>query len=42
MFNGSAREQWRLWNGLNGITQDEAKVMFVERLQKDSLSSVQA
>merc|ERR1711988_142550 len=33
MFNGNAKEQWRLWNELKGISCDDAKVMFVERLR---------
>jgi len=39
VFNGSAKEQWRLWNGLRGIPQEEAKAMFVERLQRYSLAA---
>jgi len=38
MFNGSAKEQWRLWHGLRGISRDEAQLMFVERLQKDGVT----
>merc|ERR1712217_203513 len=37
MFNGNAKEQWRLWNSLYGLSQDEAKAMFIERLQKDGI-----
>jgi len=35
MFNGSSKEQWRLWSGLKGIHPEEAKTMFIERLRKD-------
>lgn len=37
MFNGSAKEQWRLWNGLKGISSEEARIMFIERLRKDGV-----
>jgi acyl-CoA-binding protein len=37
MFNGNAKEQWRLWNELKGISCDDAKVMFVERLRKEKV-----
>merc|ERR1712032_1435664 len=36
-FNGNAKEQWRLWNKLQGISQDDAKLMFIERLKKADL-----
>mmetsp|Transcript_25294 Transcript_25294/g.57479 ORF Transcript_25294/g.57479 Transcript_25294/m.57479 type:complete len:342 (-) Transcript_25294:141-1166(-) len=39
MFNGSGKEQWRLWNGLRGISKEEAKVMFIERLRRDNSSA---
>jgi len=35
MFNGNAKEQWRLWNGLKDLPPDDAKIMFIERLQKE-------
>mmetsp|Transcript_76762 Transcript_76762/g.178058 ORF Transcript_76762/g.178058 Transcript_76762/m.178058 type:complete len:395 (-) Transcript_76762:279-1463(-) len=35
MFNGNAKEQWRLWNSLKGVPPGEAKLMFIERLQKE-------
>lgn len=38
MFNGNAKEQWRLWNELKGISKDDAKVMFVERLRKEKVT----
>jgi acyl-CoA-binding protein len=38
MFNGNAKEQWRLWNELKGISSDDAKLMFVERLRKEKVS----
>mmetsp|Transcript_7096 Transcript_7096/g.11451 ORF Transcript_7096/g.11451 Transcript_7096/m.11451 type:complete len:349 (+) Transcript_7096:51-1097(+) len=37
MFNGNAKEQWRLWNELKGIACEDAKVMFVERLRKEKI-----
>lgn len=37
MFNGNAKEQWRLWNGLKSIPSDDAKIMFVERLQREHI-----
>merc|ERR1719373_604731 len=37
MFNGSAKEQWRLWNGLRGIPEEDAKAMFMERLQREGV-----
>jgi len=36
-FNGSAKEQWRLWHDLRGIPQETAKAMFIERLRKDNI-----
>lgn len=39
VFNGSAKEQWRLWSKLEGIQQEEAKALFVERLQREGLST---
>jgi len=38
MFNGNAKEQWRLWNELQGISSDDAKMMFIERLRKEKIS----
>merc|ERR1712232_1404037 len=26
-FNGNAKEQWRLWNGLQGVPPEDAKIM---------------
>lgn len=37
VFNGNAKEQWRLWNGLKGISQEDAMVMFMERLSKANI-----
>lgn len=37
VFNGSAKEQWRLWTKLEGISQEEAKALFVERLQREGV-----
>lgn len=37
VFNGSAKEQWRLWTKLAGIPQEEAKALFVQRLQKEGV-----
>jgi len=37
MFNGNAKEQWRLWKGLHGVSPEDAKIMFVERLRKDGV-----
>jgi len=36
-FNGSAKEQWRLWHDLRGIPEETAKAMFIERLRKDNI-----
>merc|ERR1712178_639731 len=38
MFNGNAKEQWRLWNELKGISVEDAKMMFVERLRKEKIN----
>lgn len=38
VFNGSAKEQWRLWNGLKGIPEEDAKAMFIERLQREGVN----
>jgi len=38
MFNGNLKEQWRLWNELKGISIEDAKVMFIERLRKEKVS----
>lgn len=38
MFNGNAKEQWRLWNELKGISVEDAKVMFIERLRKEKVT----
>jgi len=37
MFNGNAKEQWRLWNGLKGIQPDDAKRMFIDLLLKQGV-----
>eukprot|EP00929_Paragymnodinium_shiwhaense_P029754 TRINITY_DN16994_c0_g1_i1.p1 TRINITY_DN16994_c0_g1~~TRINITY_DN16994_c0_g1_i1.p1 ORF type:complete len:353 (-),score=62.99 TRINITY_DN16994_c0_g1_i1:109-1167(-) len=37
IWNGSAKEQWRLWNGLQGMSTDEAKEQFIQRLAKDGI-----
>lgn len=37
VFNGSAKEQWRLWNGLQGVSEQDAKAMFIERLRRDGV-----
>jgi len=37
MFNGSAKEQWRLWAALQGLPEQEAKAMFLERLRRDGV-----
>lgn len=37
IFNGNAKEQWRLWSGLKGMSQEEAKIMFMERLRRDKV-----
>lgn len=39
MFNGSAKEQWRLWTKLQGIQPEEAKALFVERLQREGFTT---
>jgi len=38
MFNGNSKEQWRLWNELKGISTEDAKLMFIERLRKEKVS----
>jgi len=38
MFNGNAKEQWRLWNELKGISVEDAKLMFIERLRKEKVN----
>eukprot|EP00405_Crypthecodinium_cohnii_P036353 CAMPEP_0206539918 /NCGR_PEP_ID=MMETSP0325_2-20121206/8692_1 /ASSEMBLY_ACC=CAM_ASM_000347 /TAXON_ID=2866 /ORGANISM="Crypthecodinium cohnii, Strain Seligo" /LENGTH=476 /DNA_ID=CAMNT_0054037535 /DNA_START=38 /DNA_END=1469 /DNA_ORIENTATION=+ len=30
VFNGSAKEQWRLWSALEGLPVEEAKAMFID------------
>jgi len=37
MFNGNAKEEWRLWNDLRGIDPYEAKFMFMERLRREKI-----
>lgn len=37
MFNGNAKEQWRLWRCLEGISQNEAKLMFIELLERENI-----
>jgi len=37
VFNGNAKEQWRLWNELQGISMEDAKLMFIERLRKEKV-----
>lgn len=37
MFNGNVKEQWRLWNELKGISVEDAKLMFIERLRKEKV-----
>jgi len=38
LFNGHAKEQWRLWNDLKGVNCDDAKVMFIDKLQKANIN----
>jgi len=37
VFNGNAKEQWRLWTALRGVPSEEAKVMFIERLRQNGI-----
>jgi len=37
VFNGSAKEQWRLWTGLRGVGEADAKALFIERLRREEV-----
>jgi acyl-CoA-binding protein len=34
VFNGNAKEQWRLWSSLGGMPREEAATLFVERVRR--------
>lgn len=39
VFNGSAKEQWRLWMSLRGTEPEDAGLMFVDRLAREGVAT---
>lgn len=37
MFNGNAKEQWRLWTRLNGMALPDVKREFIRKLRKENI-----